>query len=566
MIARVPLAGFGLALAAVVLGACLAPAQDMPVYDKLTVQDLEKVLTTLQIRFDKQAHPKTKDQSVLAFDLKKHPVVLAFTTNGKGLTLQATFSTAALEKINDWNLRGNFSRAHLGAAGTAKDRAVLERTLDVEGPVAGKALERFLRGFEEDVDSFQRFLGETAVVAPRDEIKPLPPGVVRELTELELRMQALSEKIIPDDNTMVMTFPVGDDEWKTAWKVTWDISTIQNERSKTNHFFRIDKAWFKTSPKEPWLQVLGDARVSELFAAYSDGMTRFHDMRDFEFPLLKLSPKDVGNRGRVIGKDKKVGAEIRERGILWGRNSDANKTSMKSRRGQELVLWATLHAANYYYIIQYGFQDDGMITFRAGATGFNLPKRTNVAHVHNTCWRVNVNLGGTGKNSVYVVSHEELPKDAGKATQTETLITVESPGEWHAKEFTHLRIKHQLEQKGAKPREIAYDLLPLRAGSARHYGKNEEFAHHDYWVTPTAAEEIFYYKLPTYIKKQNPRPVVNTDVTLWYMSSVLHAPRSEDGHMENGQVMTRAGGVALTAWSGFDLRPRNVFPTTPLYP
>ena len=59
---------------------------------------------------------------------------------------------------------------------------------------------------------------------------------------------------------------------------------------------------------------------------------------------------------------------------------------------------------------------------------------------------------------------------------------------------------------------------------------------------------------------------METDVVLWYMSSVLHIPRTEDGHMDNGKVMSGAGGVALTSWSGFDLRPRNLFPTTPLYP
>jgi hypothetical protein len=316
-------------------------------------------------------------------------------------------------------------------------------------------------------------------------------------------------------------------------------------------------------------------------------------------------------RGRVIGKDKKVGAEIRERGILWAKNNqavnpprtnegdkqpkekqgkaaDPNRAMMKSRRGQELVLWAALHAANYYYLMQYGFQDDGTITFRAGATGHNLPNNTDGSHMHNTCWRINVNLGGTGKNAVYAISHQELPQDVGKAKQQEKLLGVEGPGDWHAEEFTFLRVKpykepviaagqdgpggpqaldKKVEQKGdGKLKDFSYDLLPLRQGSARHYAKNEEFTQHDYWVTPNVTPELFYYNLPKYINKQNPRPMVGTDVVLWYMSSVLHVPRTEDGHMDEGKVMRQAAGVALTAWSGFDLRPRNLFPMTPLYP
>ena len=118
-----------------------------------------------------------------------------------------------------------------------------------------------------------------------------------------------------------------------------------------------------------------------------------------------------------------------------------------------------------------------------------------------------------------------------------------------------------------KTRNIAYDLIPLRQGSARHYGKNEEFTHHDFWVTPNVEGELFYYNLPKYVQANSPRSVTDTDVVLWYMSSVLHVPRSEDGHMSaEGKVMKGMTGVALTNWSGFDLRPRNLFATTPIYP
>ena len=45
--------------------------------------------------------------------------------------------------------------------------------------------------------------------------------------------------------------------------------------------------------------------------------------------------------------------------------------SLGTRRGQKLLLWGVLDAANYRYIIEYGFQDDGVITFRVGSTGRN---------------------------------------------------------------------------------------------------------------------------------------------------------------------------------------------------
>jgi hypothetical protein len=41
-----------------------------------------------------------------------------------------------------------------------------------------------------------------------------------------------------------------------------------------------------------------------------------------------------------------------------------------------------------------------------------------------------------------------------------------------------------------------------------------------------------------------------------------HVPRDEDGHKDMGLWK----GVALVMWTGFDLRPRNFFDTTPFFP
>jgi primary-amine oxidase len=41
-----------------------------------------------------------------------------------------------------------------------------------------------------------------------------------------------------------------------------------------------------------------------------------------------------------------------------------------------------------------------------------------------------------------------------------------------------------------------------------------------------------------------------------------HLPRTEDGITSGGSV----AGVALLMWGGFDLKPRDLFDSTPLYP
>ena len=51
-------------------------------------------------------------------------------------------------------------------------------------------------------------------------------------------------------------------------------------------------------------------------------------------------------------------------------------------------------------------------------------------------------------------------------------------------------------------------------------------------------------------------------MVLWHGTPVHHLPRSEDGAEVNGLWK----GVALLMWGGFDLRPRDLFDTTPLHP
>jgi Cu2+-containing amine oxidase len=59
-----------------------------------------------------------------------------------------------------------------------------------------------------------------------------------------------------------------------------------------------------------------------------------------------------------------------------------------------------------------------------------------------------------------------------------------------------------------------------------------------------------------------PQPVSNADVVLWYRGSVHHHPRDEDGEKVNNVWH----GVALIMWTGFMLKPHDLFDRTPFYP
>lgn len=346
-------------------------------------------------------------------------------------------------------------------------------------------------------------------------------------------------------NEVVQQFP-SNDVMKTAWKVRY--------ATQSGFGLIIQDAWLKKAPTEEWMQVLGDCRVSELFVPYHSGSPRFWDV-SYNFPLCPATTIEAGPHGRVLGNPPNVAVEIRDRGLSW---VDTNT----SRRGQVMILRSILSAANYRYVIEYGFQDDGAITFRVGSTGRNYGSREWEGHMHNTLWRIDVNLDGPENNSVYVMEHQEPDGHPGKAKTAHKPFNNGKEGflDWNPEKFTMLQVRNE-NRKNVRNMPFAYDLMPLRMGNARHTGANNEACtQHDFWVTRANPKEIYYTRLPEYVKEGD--SVMNSDVVLWHNAPAHHEPRSEDGEMK-GNTFT---GVTPIMWAGFDLKPRNVFDRSAMYP
>ena len=357
--------------------------------------------------------------------------------------------------------------------------------------------------------------------------------------------QDKDKEVYPVDE-IIHEFPTGG-KMQTAWKVRY---TAVNPGPG----LVITGAWFKTTPNDAWLKVIDNIRLSEVFVPYNNG-TRIYDIGgQGNYSLLEHTKDDAGPNGKLRNKDLVV-HEVRDTGILW-------KYYEKVRRGQELVLWSTLGAANYNYIVEYSFRGDGSIQCRLGSTGKNYGNHETIGHMHHGCWRIDIDLDQPNRNSAFVVRRVE--KKGGKSEDIVEPFNggIEGGMAWKAEEFTRVRIQSAKVNGQNKP--MSYELIPHRPGSPRHLGDNEEFTHFDFWVTPYQWDEQQYTNLTTFVKQK--RKIQNTNVVLWYMSPAYHLPRDEDGIFVNPEGKVQVRGVAMTTWCGFELRPRNVFDRSPLYP
>jgi len=340
-------------------------------------------------------------------------------------------------------------------------------------------------------------------------------------------------------NLVDQKFPTSGPEI-THWRLCW--------QTVPGNGLLIHWAYFRTSPLKPWLFLLWDARISEIFVPYHTGSPRFYDV-GYMFGLAPIGAKDcpAAAGGTVLAGN--VCKEVHDRGLSW-------KADSAVYRGEEVVLWSALAAANYNYVMEWTFRDDGIVMGRVGATSHNFPGREFETHVHNPIWRLDVDLNGWPNDSVALGTHtENLPGPT--ATDTEPLIANEKGMLWNPRSFNSLDVSDKTLVNG-KGHQSMYQLIPLPTGGLAQH--QEPFTTNDFWVTLYNPTEMSAKDLGSYVSP--PQPVSNADVVLWYRGSVHHHPRDEDGEKVNNVWH----GVALIMWTGFMLKPHDLFDRTPFYP
>ena len=297
---------------------------------------------------------------------------------------------------------------------------------------------------------------------------------------------------------------------------------------------------FRTSPSATFVRMLQDARVSEIYVSYHDGLS-FFDIEGFSSGLLTLNTTDCPPALGTLVLGNLACLEVRDRGLAY-------RTGSASRRGEELVLWGVNVSANYKYVIEWRLRDDGVITGRLGATGENLASHHDIPHVHLVTWRLDLDVAGSSGDTVRESTHVESSSDV-TSHDTFRVVGVEGGRAWSATGFRYWHISDGT-RRNAQGHLTALRLIPSRQGIAR---LGHLYTLSDLWVTrggPGKEAQTVAQQLPAYV---NGEAVTGANVVVWYSTPIHHVPRDEDDL-----------GATQLMWAEFSLVPENLFNASPL--
>jgi primary-amine oxidase len=273
-------------------------------------------------------------------------------------------------------------------------------------------------------------------------------------------------------------------------------------------------------------------------------------------------------------------------GILW-KHFDAGLRHTEIRRSRRLVVSFIITAGNYEYAFYWYFYQDASIELEIKLTGIVLtsamspgetsdygtvvaPQTLAAHHQHFFSIRLDMAVDGD-RNSVLEVETEPVPRGPGNPygnafRPRRTLLRTESQAQ---RLIDPLTGRHWLvinpNVANALGQPVGYKLVP--GGNVVPFAhadssviRRAAFTTRHLWVTPFAPGERFpagdYPNqhpggagLPEWTKAD--RPIVNTDIVLWYTLGSHHLPRPEDWPV----MPVERAGFALRPFGFFDANP-----------
>lgn len=364
----------------------------------------------------------------------------------------------------------------------------------------------------------------------------------------------------------------------TCPETTWRVYVRNTDKG-----LQIRRAALRRTPTGPFIPIIWEANIAEIFVPYHDGdwQKRLSDNQwcNALQCIQPMTAADVsGATAQLItmqgDADPTAAVEIRDRGIAWLCKWDSihkgGTKGSRSRRGQDMVVWGTWDTGNYDYSIEYTFRDDGQISFRAGATGFDNPSFPALAHMHDILWRVDIDLNGDKLDTAYLFAHtENVAQFAAQDSEVPFNNGIEGASSLDPASFGTLVIEDA--SKNSRGNHIGYELVPFRRGVSRH---SEAWCRDDVWVTryhggeaavPAAWTPPDAYLLGTAQKPwgvYNQEPIGARDIVVWHSSPLHHEPHDEDQDAADTTGQFRS--LTLMHWTGFDLVPRNLFDANPI--
>ncbi|HEY9679421.1 MAG TPA: primary-amine oxidase [Drouetiella sp.] len=254
----------------------------------------------------------------------------------------------------------------------------------------------------------------------------------------------------------------------------------------------------------------------------------------------------------------------RDGGILWKHFDHPNRHNL-SVRGTDLVVSSISTLGNYDYCFSWIFHEDGSLEVETGMTGVMLAKgiASNAAskhghlvqdkveavhHQHFFCYRLDLDVDGSGDNSVVETNAMSIAQGKdnpyGNAfCMQETRLATEQQAKRLLNPASSRRWKVINEKsKNALGGQTGYMLIPgenstAYASNSSYVRQRAGFLDAQVWATPyTAAQKFaagdYPFQAPpgqglaSWVKEN--RRIEDKDVVLWYVQGITHTPRPEE--------------------------------------